>query len=72
MLNQFWNGLPATLKQINNFGRPTRSCEDSIEMDLEETGCEDVDWIHMAQYRVQWRIFCVRTRFIKARNFMTS
>jgi hypothetical protein len=25
-----------------------------IKMDLKETGCEDVDWIHLAQDRVQW------------------
>jgi len=26
---------------------------DNIEMDLTETGCENVDWIHVAQDRVQ-------------------
>lgn len=24
-------------------------------MDLTETGCEDVDWIHLAQGMVQWQ-----------------
>jgi hypothetical protein len=24
-------------------------------MDLKETGCEDVNWIHLAQDRNQWR-----------------
>jgi hypothetical protein len=23
-------------------------------MDLRETGCDEVDWIHVAQYRDQW------------------
>jgi hypothetical protein len=23
-------------------------------MDLKETGCEDVDWIHLTQDTVQW------------------
>jgi hypothetical protein len=24
-------------------------------MDLRETGCDDMDWIHLAQNRDQWR-----------------
>jgi hypothetical protein len=35
-------------------GRPGRSWEDSIRMDIMET-CEGVDWIHLAQDRDQWR-----------------
>jgi hypothetical protein len=27
---------------------------DNIKMGLEEIGCEDVDWIHLAEDRVQW------------------
>jgi hypothetical protein len=29
-------------------------CEDNFETDLKETGCENVDCIHLAQDRVQW------------------
>jgi hypothetical protein len=29
--------------------------EDSIRMDLREIGWECVDWLHLAQDRVQWR-----------------
>jgi hypothetical protein len=29
--------------------------EDSMKMDLKEIECEDVDWIHLAQDRFQWR-----------------
>jgi len=25
-------------------------------MDLKETGCEGVDWIHLDQDKVQWRV----------------
>jgi hypothetical protein len=33
-----------------------RMCkEDNIKIDTEEIGCEVVDWIHMAQDRVQWQ-----------------
>jgi hypothetical protein len=36
-------------------GRPRRSWEDNITMDLRETGWEIVDWIHLAQDRDQWQ-----------------
>jgi hypothetical protein len=31
------------------FGRPRRRWEDNIKMDLQEVGCEDMDWIKLAQ-----------------------
>jgi hypothetical protein len=34
--------------------RPRRRWYD-IRMDLRETGCEDADWMHLAQDRDQWR-----------------
>jgi hypothetical protein len=36
-------------------GRPRRRWEDNIRMDLKEIGWEGVDWMHLAQYRDQWR-----------------
>jgi len=33
-------------------GRPSRRCEGYIKMDLGETECEGVEWIHLAQDRV--------------------
>jgi hypothetical protein len=36
-------------------GRPRRSWEDNITMDLREIGFGDVDWIHLAQDRGRWR-----------------
>jgi hypothetical protein len=36
-------------------GSPRCRWEDIIKMDLGEVGCEDVDWIHLAQDRDQWR-----------------
>jgi hypothetical protein len=36
-------------------GRPSRGWEDNIRMDIRETGCEDVYWIHLAQDRDQCR-----------------
>jgi hypothetical protein len=36
-------------------GRPKRRWEDNIKMDLRETGIDGVNWIQMAQNRVQRR-----------------
>jgi hypothetical protein len=36
-------------------GRSRCGWVDNIEMDLREIGCNDVDWIDMAQDRDQWR-----------------
>jgi hypothetical protein len=38
-------------------GRPRRRWEDSIKMDLRETGIDRANWIRLAQDRVQWRAF---------------
>jgi hypothetical protein len=37
------------------FGRPRRKWEDNIRMDIKEVVWEDVDRMHMAQDRDQWR-----------------
>jgi hypothetical protein len=36
-------------------GRPSRRWVDNIKMDLREIGWDCVDWIDLAQDRVQWR-----------------
>jgi hypothetical protein len=36
-------------------GRPRRRWEDNIKMDLREIRWDGVDWIGLAQDRVQWR-----------------
>ena len=36
-------------------GGPRRRWVDNIRMDLQEVGCEDVDWIGLAQDRDGWR-----------------
>jgi hypothetical protein len=41
-------------------GRPRRSWEDNIKMDLREIGNDEANWIQLAQDRVQWRA-CVNT-----------
>jgi hypothetical protein len=41
-------------------GRPRRSWEDNIKMDLREIRIDEANWIQLAQDRVQWRA-CVNT-----------
>ena len=36
-------------------GRPRRRWVDNIRMDLQEVGCEYMDWIGLAQDRDRWR-----------------
>jgi len=43
----FWWG-----KLNRPLGRPRRRWEDNIKMDLQEVGCEGMDWIELAQDRV--------------------
>jgi hypothetical protein len=38
-------------------GRPRRTWEDNIKMDLRERGIDEANWIQLAQDRVQWRPF---------------
>ena len=37
------------------FGRPRCRWEGNIKMDLQEVGCEVMDWISVAQNRDRWR-----------------
>jgi hypothetical protein len=41
-------------------GRPRHRWEDNIKMDLREIWIDGVNWIRLAQHRVQWRA-CVNT-----------
>jgi hypothetical protein len=36
-------------------GRPRRRWEANIKMDLQEVGCECMDWFELAQDREKWR-----------------
>ena len=38
-----------------SLGRPGHRWEDNIKMDLQEVGCECMDWIELAQDRDRWR-----------------
>jgi len=58
------------------FGRPRRTWEDNIKMDLQEVGHGDMDWIELAQDRDRRRargnaVMSLRVPK-KAGNFLTS
>jgi hypothetical protein len=38
-------------------GRPRRTWEDNIKLELREIGIDGTNWIRLAQNRVQWRAF---------------
>jgi hypothetical protein len=38
-------------------GRPRHRWDDSVKMDIRETGIDGANWIRLAQDRVQWRAF---------------
>jgi hypothetical protein len=37
-------------------GRPRCRREDNNKMDLQEVGCESMDWIELGQDRDRWRV----------------
>jgi hypothetical protein len=45
-------GKPEGMRPL---GRPWRSWEDNIKMNLQEIRREGIDWIDVAQYRNRWR-----------------
>ena len=47
-------GKPERKRQL---GRPRRRWEDNIKMDLQEVGCEGIDWVELARVRDRWRAF---------------
>jgi hypothetical protein len=44
-------------KGTRPLGRPRHRWEDNIKMDLREIGIDGVNWIQLAQDRVQWQAF---------------
>jgi len=45
-------GKPEGKRQL---GRQMRRCKDNIKMDVQEVGCEGMDWIELAQDSNRWR-----------------
>ena len=40
-------------------GRPRRKWEDNTKIDLQEVGCEGMEWIELAQERERWRALVI-------------
>jgi hypothetical protein len=47
--------LVGKLEGKRTLGRPRRSWEDNIKMNIREVGCGIMDWIQLAQNRDRWR-----------------
>ena len=47
--------LVGKLEGRGSLGRPRRRWVDNIRIDLQEVGCEYMDWIGLAQDRDSWR-----------------
>jgi hypothetical protein len=66
-------GKPVRNKPL---GRPRRRWEDNIKMDLQEVGCEGMNWIDVAQNRDRWRVLVNSVMNLRGLNnvgdFMTS
>jgi hypothetical protein len=50
-------------------GRRRRRWEDNIKMDLREIGIDGVNWVRLAQDRVQWRAFVNTVMNLRVRIF---
>ena len=46
-------------------GRLRRRWEDNIKMDLEEVGCEVMDWTELAQDRDRWRALVIAVIYLR-------
>ncbi|KAJ4443792.1 hypothetical protein ANN_05572 [Periplaneta americana] len=56
-------------------GGPRRRWEDNIKMDLREVGCDDRDWINLAQDKDRWRAYCAVSstqKFLVQQHITTS
>jgi hypothetical protein len=49
------SGLVVKPEGKRPLGRPRRRWEDNVKNDLQEVGCEGLDWIGLAQDRDKWR-----------------
>ena len=46
-------------------GRPILKWDDNIKMDLQEMGCEGMDWIELAQDRGRWRVLLIAVMILR-------
>jgi len=52
---EVYTGFGGAHKGKRPLRRPRRRREDNIKMDLQDVGCEGMEWSHVAQDRDRWR-----------------
>jgi hypothetical protein len=66
-------GKPVGMRPL---GRPRHRWKGNIKMDLQEVGCEGMDWINLAEDWDRWLalVTAVKNLWVSynARNFLTS
>jgi hypothetical protein len=45
------------MKKRDHLGNQTYTKEDNTKVDLKRTGCECIDWSHLAQNGIKWWAF---------------
>jgi hypothetical protein len=53
------------IKTVSYPTKPRYRWEDNIKMDLQEVGCEGIDWIDVAQDRHRWWAFVNAVSFLQ-------
>jgi hypothetical protein len=51
-----YRALVGKHERKRTLGRPRRKWEDNINTDLQEVGCESMDWMVLVQDRDRWRV----------------
>ena len=63
-------------KEKRALRRHSRRWDDNIKMDIQEVGCEDIDWIELTQDRDRWRALVNAVMNLRvprnAGNFLTG
>jgi hypothetical protein len=61
-----YRNLVGKLEEKRTLGRPKCRWEDNIKTDLQEVGCEGMDWIDVAQDKDRWPTLLIAVMNLRA------